>query len=33
MDKKYKKIVTKNRKARFNYFIEEEFEAGMVLRG
>jgi len=33
LDKKYKKIVTKNRKARFNYFIEEEFEAGMVLRG
>ncbi len=27
------KIVTKNRKARFNYFIEETFEAGIVLLG
>jgi SsrA-binding protein len=26
-------MVAENRKARFNYFIEEEFEAGMVLRG
>jgi SsrA-binding protein len=27
------KIVTENRKARHNYFIEDEFEAGMVLMG
>jgi len=27
------KIITKNRKARFNYFIEETFEAGIVLQG
>lgn len=27
------KIITVNRKARHDYFIEDEFEAGMVLRG
>jgi len=27
------KIVTENRKARYNYFIEDKFEAGMVLKG
>jgi SsrA-binding protein len=27
------KIVTENRKARHNYFIDDEFEAGMVLVG
>ena len=27
------KIVTENRKARHNYFIEDQFEAGMVLKG
>ena len=27
------KIVTKNRKARYNYFIEDTYEAGMVLLG
>jgi SsrA-binding protein len=27
------KIIAENRKARFNYFIEDEFEAGMVLKG
>jgi len=27
------KIVTENRKARHNYFIEDKFEAGMVLKG
>lgn len=27
------KVVATNRKARFEYFIEETFEAGMVLRG
>ena len=27
------KIVTENRKARHNYFIENKFEAGMVLKG
>jgi len=29
----YKKIIAQNRKASFNYFIEERFEAGIVLRG
>jgi SsrA-binding protein len=28
-----KKIITENRKARHNYFIEETFEAGLVLTG
>jgi len=27
------KIIAENRKARFNYFIDEEFEAGLVLAG
>jgi SsrA-binding protein len=27
------KIITENRKARYNYFIEERFEAGIVLTG
>jgi SsrA-binding protein len=27
------KIVAENRQARFNYFIEESFEAGLVLQG
>ena len=27
------KIIAENRKARFNYFIDEEFEAGLVLLG
>ena len=27
------KIVSENRKARHNYFIEDKFEAGMVLKG
>jgi SsrA-binding protein len=27
------KIISENRKARFNYFIEETFEAGLVLTG
>ena len=27
------KIITENRKARHNYFIEETYEAGMVLLG
>ena len=29
----HKKIVADNRKARFNYFIEDEYEAGLVLKG
>ncbi len=33
MDKKHFKVVAENRKARFNYFIEDEYEAGMVLVG
>ena len=27
------KIISNNRKARFNYFFEEFFEAGIVLKG
>ncbi|MBW2252499.1 MAG: SsrA-binding protein SmpB [Deltaproteobacteria bacterium] len=33
MLKNHIKIVTENRKARHNYFIEDKFEAGMVLKG
>lgn len=33
MEIKNIKIVTVNKKARFNYFIEDEYEAGMVLVG
>ena len=33
MTKKYKKIIAQNRKASFNYFIEERFEAGIILKG
>lgn len=33
MQKEHKKIVTENRKARHNYFIENRFEAGMSLVG
>ena len=33
MGKKHKKIIAENRKARFNYFIEDEYEAGLVLVG
>ncbi|MGI4775616.1 MAG: SsrA-binding protein SmpB [Janthinobacterium lividum] len=29
----YKKIIAQNRKALFNYFIEDRFEAGIILRG
>ena len=29
----HKKLVAENRKARYNYFIEDTFEAGMVLTG
>ncbi len=29
----YKKVVTQNKKAIFNYFIEERFEAGIILKG
>ncbi len=32
-DKKGKKLITDNRKARHNYFIVDTFEAGMVLKG
>ncbi len=31
--KKHKKIVTENRKARHNYFLEDKYEAGLVLKG
>lgn len=33
MEKKHRKIVTENRKARHNYFIIDEYEAGLVLQG
>ncbi len=33
MEKEHKKIITENRKARHNYFIENRFEAGMALVG
>jgi len=32
-EKKYGKTIAENRKARFDYFIEDEYEAGMVLKG
>lgn len=32
-DKEYKKVIAVNKKARFDYFIEETFEAGVVLKG
>ena len=33
MPKNAKKVIAVNRKARFDYFIEDEYEAGMVLKG
>jgi len=33
LQENYKKVVTENRKARYNYFIEDTYEAGMVLLG
>jgi len=33
MPKEQIKIIAENRKARFNYFIEDTYEAGMVLTG
>lgn len=33
MNSGHKKIITENRKARHDYFIEDTFEAGMVLLG
>ncbi|HUV49934.1 MAG TPA: SsrA-binding protein SmpB [Anaerolineae bacterium] len=33
MENKHNKIVTENRKARYNYYIEDTYEAGMVLLG
>ncbi len=33
MKTNHNKIVTENRKARYNYFIEDTYEAGMVLLG
>jgi SsrA-binding protein len=33
MNKNHIKIVAENRKARYNYFIEDTYEAGMVLLG
>lgn len=31
--KKHGKVIAENRKARFDYLIEDEYEAGMVLKG
>ncbi len=33
MARAHQKPITENRKARFNYFIEDEYEAGLVLTG
>lgn len=33
MEKSHRKIIAENRKARFDYFIDDEFEAGLVLKG
>ena len=33
MNEKHIKIVAQNRKARYDYFIEDELEAGLVLKG
>ena len=33
MDSKHKKIIAENRKARYNYHIEDTYEAGIVLKG
>lgn len=33
MGKSHHKLVTDNRKARYNYLIEDKFEVGMVLKG
>ncbi len=33
MSQDHIKILTVNKKARFNYFIEDEFEAGIILKG
>jgi len=33
MAKEARKLVANNKKARFDYFIEDEYEAGMVLHG
>ena len=33
MNREHIKIVTENRKARHEYFIDDEFEAGLVLQG
>ncbi|MGD2272851.1 MAG: SsrA-binding protein SmpB [Desulfobacterales bacterium] len=33
MNKPHIKIIAENRKARYNYFIDEELEAGLILKG
>jgi len=33
LEPKHIKIIAENRKARYNYFIDDEYEAGMVLKG
>jgi SsrA-binding protein len=33
LNEKHIKIIAQNRKARYNYFIEDELEAGLVLKG
>ena len=32
-EKKHEKLVAQNKKARYNYFIEDTYEAGIVLKG
>ena len=33
MNQKYQKLIADNKKARYNYFIEDEIECGIVLEG
>ena len=33
VNQKYQKLIADNKKARYNYFIEEEIECGIVLEG
>lgn len=33
MTDNYKKIISQNRKASFNYFLEEKIESGLILKG
>ena len=33
VNQKYQKLIADNKKARYNYFIEDEIECGIVLEG